>query len=97
MVVMLPGRGSLFRWNKDFRLPFPLPRTSGADYPANPEYLVDMLEARRLLEQPDASLVSIRTWNEFIGETSGYSYIPAKGDIAGAIWGAREAMKMSTA
>jgi len=60
----------------------------GAHYPANPEYLLDMRQTKRLLEAPaDACLVSVRTWNEFIGETSGYSYIPAKGEIAGAIWG----------
>ena len=60
----------------------------GARYPACPDYLVDMAQTRRLLETPaDACLVSVRTWNEFIGKTSGYSYIPAKGDIAGAIWG----------
>jgi hypothetical protein len=33
----------------------------------------------------DASLVSIRSWPEFIGETSGYSYIKPKGEIAGGV------------
>lgn len=67
--------------------PFPPIRNFGAAYPANPHYLVDTPQARSVLEQPDACLVSIRTWKEFVGETSGYSYIPAKGDIAGALWG----------
>ncbi|MFS6944261.1 sulfurtransferase, partial [Klebsiella pneumoniae] len=40
-----------------------------------------------LLHRQDASLVSIRSWPEFIGTTSGYSYIKPKGEIAGARWG----------
>ena len=30
---------------------------------------------RPLLRQPDGALVSVRTWDEFVGNTSGYSYI----------------------
>ena len=59
----------------------------GAAFPARPEYLFDMHQARGLLEQGDGALVSTRTWNEFIGAKSGYSYIDAKGDIPGARWG----------
>jgi thiosulfate/3-mercaptopyruvate sulfurtransferase len=59
----------------------------GSVFPARPEYLFDMPQARSLLKQPDGALVSTRTWNEFIGKTSGYSYIDAKGDIPGARWG----------
>ena len=43
-------------------------------------------QARKLSQQPDGVLVSIHTWNEFIGKTSGYSYIEAIGDIPGAHW-----------
>ena len=46
-----------------------------------------MEQARGLLHRQDASLVSIRSWPEFIGTTSGYSYIKPKGEIAGARWG----------
>jgi len=35
----------------------------------------------------DGVLVSIRSWSEFSGRTSGYSYIPVKGEIPGARWG----------
>jgi 3-mercaptopyruvate sulfurtransferase SseA len=59
----------------------------GAVYPVHPEYLLDTRQAGHILKRADASLVSIRTWNEYIGNTSGYSYIPAKGDIAGSLWG----------
>jgi thiosulfate/3-mercaptopyruvate sulfurtransferase len=66
----------------------PLPASDfGAVFPAHPEYLFDMSQARSLLQQADGALVSTRTWNEFVGYTSGYSYIEAKGDIPGARWG----------
>jgi 3-mercaptopyruvate sulfurtransferase SseA len=56
-------------------------------FPAHPEYLTNTSQARQFLLQPNAALVSIRTWNEYMGKTSGYSYIAAVGDIAGARWG----------
>jgi molybdopterin synthase sulfurtransferase len=59
----------------------------GAAFPARPDYLVDMRQVRGLLARADGLLVSIRTWNEFVGKTSGYSYIDARGDIPGALWG----------
>ncbi len=59
----------------------------GVPFPAHPEYLANTSQARQLLLQPNAALVSIRTWNEYMGKTSGYSYIAAVGDIAGARWG----------
>jgi 3-mercaptopyruvate sulfurtransferase SseA len=59
----------------------------GARFPAHPEYLMDMHQVKSLMRRKDGVLVSIRTWNEFIGGTSGYSYIAAKGDIPGARWG----------
>jgi molybdopterin synthase sulfurtransferase len=59
----------------------------GCAFPARPEYLIDTRQARELLARQDGALVSIRTWNEFIGHTSGYDYIAARGEIAGARWG----------
>lgn len=59
----------------------------GGTFPANPEYLIGLDEARAMLARPDAVLASIRTWDEFTGRTSGYNYIPACGDIPGARWG----------
>lgn len=59
----------------------------GAPFPACPHYLADTQRTARLLEQADAAVVSVRTWNEFIGATSGYTYIATRGDIAGARWG----------
>ncbi|MES2534788.1 MAG: rhodanese-like domain-containing protein [Pseudomonadota bacterium] len=66
---------------------YPAASDFGTDFPAHPEYLADIHQVRKLLRQADGSLVSIRTWSEFIGQTSGYSYIQAKGDIPGARWG----------
>lgn len=59
----------------------------GAPIPGQPQLMVDMQQARGMVHRQDASLVSIRSWPEFIGTTSGYSYIKPKGEIAGARWG----------
>ncbi|PJG58605.1 rhodanese-like domain-containing protein [Aeromonas cavernicola] len=59
----------------------------GVTIPARPEFYTTLDQAKSLLQQPDGALVSIRTWDEFVGNTSGYSYIKPKGDIPGAKWG----------
>lgn len=59
----------------------------GATFPAMPTYLINTPQARSLLRKPTGVLASIRTRNEFMGKTSGYSYIKPVGDIAGALWG----------
>jgi len=59
----------------------------GTAFPAHPGYLFDTGQTRSLLARGDGVLVSTRSWNEFIGRTSGYSYIAARGDIPGALWG----------
>jgi 3-mercaptopyruvate sulfurtransferase SseA len=59
----------------------------GAPIPSRPEFFIDLEEAKELLADPKGELVSIRSWPEFIGATSGYNYIEPKGRIAGAVWG----------
>lgn len=59
----------------------------GAKIPGQPQLIIGTEQARALLNRKDASLVSIRSWPEFIGTTSGYSYIKPRGEIAGARWG----------
>jgi thiosulfate/3-mercaptopyruvate sulfurtransferase len=59
----------------------------GVAFPAHPEYLIGTRQARALLSTADGALVSIRSEAEFLGKVSGYSYIAARGDIPGALWG----------
>jgi thiosulfate/3-mercaptopyruvate sulfurtransferase len=59
----------------------------GLAQPACQHYLVNTSQVQALLQCPDATLVSIRSWSEFVGRTSGYDYIAARGEIAGARWG----------
>jgi thiosulfate/3-mercaptopyruvate sulfurtransferase len=59
----------------------------GREIPAHPEYIIDMDGAKALLADDQGLLVSLRSWDEYIGKTSGYDYIQARGHIAGAVWG----------
>ena len=59
----------------------------GTQIPARPEYFVDIDGARELLATPNGVLVSIRSWEEYAGDVSGYHYIGPRGRIAGAVWG----------
>jgi 3-mercaptopyruvate sulfurtransferase SseA len=60
----------------------------GATIPRRPELIVDIDDAKRILADRDgAALVSVRTWREHVGETSGYNYIEPAGRIAGDVWG----------
>lgn len=59
----------------------------GADIPGRPEFMIDTPEAKQLLAADDGELVSIRSWEEFIGNRSGYHYIEKKGRIPGAVFG----------
>lgn len=60
----------------------------GLTVPQRPEYVValpkDVMEKQK---DPNYRLVSIRSWKEFIGETSGYDYIKEAGEPKGAVWG----------
>jgi thiosulfate/3-mercaptopyruvate sulfurtransferase len=49
--------------------------------------MVDTAEVSALMHRPDVTLVSVRTWAEFMGRTSGYDYIAEVGEITGARWG----------
>ncbi len=60
----------------------------GASVPVHPEYWTSIEDAKqRLNDDPNFKLVSIRSYAEFIGETSGYSYIDKAGEPKGAVWG----------
>lgn len=60
----------------------------GVATPAHPEYLLSLEDTvKKLAEEEDFKLVSIRSKEEWLGETSGYSYIPKAGEPKGAVWG----------
>ncbi|MEJ2206510.1 MAG: rhodanese-like domain-containing protein [Gemmatimonadota bacterium] len=59
----------------------------GVEVPGAPELAVDLPQARAILASPEANLVSVRSWPEYIGEVSGYNYIEKKGRIPGSVWG----------
>lgn len=60
----------------------------GTKVPANPNYIIDLPEAKTILaDKNNSHLVDIRSWDEFIGKTSGYDYIKPKGRPAGSVWG----------
>lgn len=62
-------------------------REFGAPVPLRPEIIYDRAQVKEIINKSDANLVSIRTWEEYIGKTSGYSYIRKKGCIPGSTWG----------
>ncbi len=58
----------------------------------HPEYLVETLYVRQATADPNivdppALIADIRSWEEYIGASRPYSYIPTDGRIAGAVWG----------
>jgi thiosulfate/3-mercaptopyruvate sulfurtransferase len=59
----------------------------GAEIPRRPDFIVDLDEAKAILADPQAELVSIRTWAEHVGNVSGYNYIGPRGRIPGSVWG----------
>ncbi|MGL6201995.1 MAG: sulfurtransferase [Lachnospiraceae bacterium] len=60
----------------------------GIEVPAHPEYILTADEVKdKLANDDNFKLVSIRSEAEFLGETSGYSYIEKAGEPKGAIWG----------
>lgn len=67
----------------------PTPATEfGATIPAHPEFWTSVEDVQEnLKDNENFRLVSIRSYDEFIGETSGYSYIAKAGEPEGATWG----------
>lgn len=60
----------------------------GTDTPAHPEYRLDIEDVKEKLESDDNfKLVSIRSEEEWLGESSGYNYMDKAGEPKGAVWG----------
>jgi thiosulfate/3-mercaptopyruvate sulfurtransferase len=68
------------------QLPTPV-KDFGRSIPGHPEYIIDMDTTKALLADDQGAVVCVRSWEEYIGKTSGYDYIQAKGHIAGSVWG----------
>lgn len=60
----------------------------GAEIPGNEELVLttEMVKKKRA-EESKFTLVDTRSWAEFVGETSGYSYHKFKGRIPGSVYG----------
>lgn len=59
----------------------------GVDAPLNPDMIDKIDETKEFLKEDDYTLVDNRTWDEYIGKESGYSYHKLKGRIEGAVYG----------
>lgn len=59
----------------------------GAIIPANPDLIDTQAELKEMLKDSNNVLVDNRSWDEYIGKISGYSYHDKKGRIPGAVYG----------
>lgn len=59
----------------------------GATIPANPDLIETQAELKEMLKDSNNVLVDNRSWDEYIGKISGYSYHDKKGRIPGAVYG----------
>ena len=59
----------------------------GATIPANPDLIDTQAELKEMLKDSNNVLVDNRSWDEYIGKISGYSYHDKKGRIPGAVYG----------
>lgn len=59
----------------------------GAEVPANPDVFYDYEEELAAVNGKEAAIASIRSWEEYLGNVSGYTYIGEAGDIAGSRFG----------
>ncbi|MGG5461708.1 sulfurtransferase [Clostridium sp. B9] len=67
------------------------PKTSGGSFgetiPGDPSVITTIPELKEDLKKSDFTLVDNRSWDEYIGKESGYSYHDKKGRIPGAVYG----------
>lgn len=53
----------------------------GVDVPQNPKIVIKSDEERRLVDDKNAVIASVRSFDEYLGKMSGYTYIEKAGDI----------------
>jgi 3-mercaptopyruvate sulfurtransferase SseA len=56
-------------------------RDFGATIPQNPGIIYKYEDELKFIEDPNAVIASVRSWNEYLGKESGYTYIGKAGDI----------------
>lgn len=59
-------------------------RDFGATIPQNPQIIYQYEDELKLIEDPNAVIASVRSWDEYLGKESGYTYIGEAGDIKGS-------------
>ena len=59
----------------------------GGEIPGNPDLIDTQAELKEALKNTNTTLVDNRSWDEYIGKISGYSYHDKKGRIPGAVYG----------
>lgn len=60
----------------------PTPAASfGVKVPANPHWIIDLEEEKQLINDTNAVIASVRSWPEYLGEVSGYTFIGEANDI----------------
>lgn len=63
----------------------------GAIIPQNPREIVKIKEAKQMISgTSDDQLIDMRMWDQYIGKTSGYSYVEKAGRIPNTIWCAKD-------
>lgn len=70
-------------------VPEPTPVTDfKSPYPVHNEFIINLEDTQnQIASNKNFRLVSIRSLDEFLGKTSGYSYIENMGEPKGALWG----------
>ncbi|WP_024469749.1 sulfurtransferase [Treponema pedis] len=56
----------------------------GTAIPRNPDIIIDYEKERRLIDDKNAVIASVRSFEEYLGKKSGYTYIDKAGDIKNA-------------
>lgn len=59
----------------------------GVSVPTHPEYVLSLDDVKEKLKDKKFKLISVRSKEEYLGQTSGYSYIPKAGEPKGAYFG----------
>lgn len=75
-----------YQLDKEHHQPVAIAQTD-IQVPANPGYIINIPEAKALLEDENGVMVAIKTWEEFIGGKSSYTYYSRTGRIPGAVFG----------